>query len=82
MIILPLLTTLLTSVQVYEEKEKTWERELKKIRDLYDSRLKGAQQKALKMEQSLTTQTYQVWKHSFSTDTHFHCINFQNSLFY
>lgn len=47
--------------QVYEEKEKTWERELKKIRDLYDSRLKSAQQKALKMEQSLTTQTYQVY---------------------
>ncbi|KAG0723715.1 Leucine zipper putative tumor suppressor 3 [Chionoecetes opilio] len=46
--------------KVYEEKEKTWERELKKIRDLYDSRLKGAQQKALKMEQSLTTQTYQL----------------------
>ena len=46
--------------QVYEEKEKNWERELKKIRDLYDSRLKAAQQKALKIEQSLTTQTYQV----------------------
>ncbi|KAK4296904.1 hypothetical protein Pmani_030640 [Petrolisthes manimaculis] len=46
--------------KVYEEKEKTWERELKKIRDLYDTRLKGAQQKALKMEQSLTTQTYQL----------------------
>lgn len=46
--------------QVYEEKEKTWERELKKIRDLYDSRLKAAQQKALKVEQQLTTQTYQV----------------------
>ncbi|XP_042222903.1 putative uncharacterized protein DDB_G0271606 isoform X2 [Homarus americanus] len=46
--------------KVYEEKEKTWERELKKIRDLYDSRLKGAQQKALKVEQSLTTQTYQL----------------------
>lgn len=45
---------------MYEEKERTWERELKKIRDMYDSRLKGAQQKALKMEQSLTTQTYQV----------------------
>nr|XP_053644472.1 leucine zipper putative tumor suppressor 3-like isoform X3 [Cherax quadricarinatus] len=46
--------------KVYEEKERTWERELKKIRDLYDSRLKGAQQKALKVEQSLTTQTYQL----------------------
>ncbi|XP_071549189.1 uncharacterized protein [Panulirus ornatus] len=46
--------------KVYEEKERTWERELKKIRDMYDSRLKGAQQKALKMEQSLTTQTYQL----------------------
>ncbi|RXG71548.1 Leucine zipper putative tumor suppressor 2-like protein, partial [Armadillidium vulgare] len=32
--------------KVYEEKEKTWERELKKIRDIYDSRLKAAQQKA------------------------------------
>ena len=47
--------------QVYEEKEKTWERELKKIRDLYDTRLKAAQQKALKVEQTLTTQTYQVY---------------------
>ncbi|XP_047500043.1 leucine zipper putative tumor suppressor 2 homolog isoform X3 [Penaeus chinensis] len=46
--------------KVYEEKEKTWERELKKIRDLYDSRLKAAQQKALKVEQQLTTQTYQL----------------------
>lgn len=57
---------------MYEEKEKTWERELKKIRDLYDSRLKGAQQKALKMEQSLTTQTYQVWKCDVN-DTTKHC---------
>ncbi|CAL4069476.1 unnamed protein product, partial [Meganyctiphanes norvegica] len=46
--------------KVYEEKEKTWEQELKKIRDLYDARLKAAQQKALKVEQTLTTQTYQL----------------------
>lgn len=46
--------------KVYEEKEKTWERELKKIRDLYETRVKGAQQKALKIEQTLTTQTYQL----------------------
>ena len=47
-------------LQVYEEKERTWERELKKIRDLYEARLKQAQQKAHSLEQSLAAQSYQV----------------------
>ena len=48
--------------QVYEEKEKMWERELRKIKGLYDNRLRASQQKSSKMEQALTNQTYQVCK--------------------
>jgi hypothetical protein len=46
--------------KVVEEKEKTWERELRKIKGMYENRLKSAQQRALRIEQSLTTQNYQV----------------------
>ena len=49
-------------LQVYEEKEKMWERELRKIKGLYDNRLRASQQKSSKMEQALTNQTYQVRK--------------------
>ena len=50
----------LCALQVYEEKEKMWERELRKIKGLYDNRLRASQQKSSKMEQALTNQTYQV----------------------
>jgi hypothetical protein len=46
--------------RVYEEKEKMWERELKKMKNLYEARLKANQQKASKMEAALLNQTYQV----------------------
>jgi len=46
--------------KVYEEKEKMWERELRKIKGLYDNRLRASQQKSSKMEQALTNQTYQL----------------------
>ena len=46
--------------QVYEEKEKMWERELRKVRGLYDNRLRASQQKSSKMEQALSNQTFQV----------------------
>lgn len=46
--------------KVYEEKEKMWERELRKLKGLYDNRLRASQQKSSKMEQALTNQTYQV----------------------
>ena len=39
-----------------------WERELRKIKGLYDNRLRASQQKSSKMEQALTNQTYQVNK--------------------
>ncbi|KAF0313189.1 NEDD4-binding protein 3-A [Amphibalanus amphitrite] len=45
---------------VYHEKEKTWEKELRKIKAIYDNRLKASQQRALKMEQMLTMHTYQL----------------------
>ena len=47
-------------LQAYEEKEKLWEKELRKIKGLYDNRLRASQQKSSKMEQALTNQTYQV----------------------
>ena len=37
-----------------------WERELRKLKGLYDNRLRASQQKSSKMEQALTNQTYQV----------------------
>ena len=52
--------TYILFLQVYEEKEKMWERELRKIKGLYDNRLRASQQKSSKMEQALTNQTYQV----------------------
>ena len=41
-----------------------WERELRKIKGLYDNRLRASQQKSSKMEQALTNQTYQVTRSS------------------
>ena len=46
--------------KVYEEKEKMWERELKKIKTLYENRIKGHQQKSSKMESALMNQVFQV----------------------
>ena len=48
--------------KVYEEKERSWERELRKIKGLYENRMKVNQQKASKMEQALMNQTVQVKK--------------------
>ena len=40
-------------VQVYQEKEKSWERELKKLRSHYEERMRSAQQQALQAERQL-----------------------------
>ena len=37
-----------------------WERELRKIKGIYDNRLRSSQQKSSKMEQALSNQTFQV----------------------
>lgn len=46
--------------RVYQEKEKVWERELRRLKTLHESRLRAATQKALKLEQMLMMQTYQL----------------------
>jgi hypothetical protein len=56
--------------RVYEEKEKMWERELKKMKNLYEARLKANQQKASKMEAVLLNQTYQVDNYGFEYFIH------------
>ena len=58
------------SIQAYEEKEKLWEKELRKIKGLYDNRLRASQQKSSKMEQALTNQTYQVSANLVHIDTY------------
>lgn len=45
--------------RVYQEKEKVWERELRRIKAIYEQRLRAATQKSLKLEQILMMQTYQ-----------------------
>ena len=39
--------------QVYQEKEKSWERELKKLRSHYEERMRSTQQQALQAERQL-----------------------------
>ncbi|KAJ8921524.1 hypothetical protein NQ315_003142 [Exocentrus adspersus] len=46
--------------RVYQEKEKVWERELKKLKTVQETRLRTSAQKVLKLEQMLMMQTYQM----------------------
>lgn len=39
--------------QVYQEKEKSWERELKKLRSVYEERMRAAQQQSSQAERQL-----------------------------
>lgn len=39
--------------QVYQEKEKSWERELKKLRNIYEERMRASQQMASQAERQL-----------------------------
>lgn len=46
--------------RVYQEKERVWERELRRLKNVHESRLRASAQKALKLEQMLMMQTYQL----------------------
>lgn len=46
--------------RVYQEKERVWERELRRMKSLHESRLRASAQKAMKLEQMLMMQTYQL----------------------
>lgn len=46
--------------RVYQEKERVWERELRRLKTLHENRLRTSAQKALKLEQMLMMQTYQL----------------------
>lgn len=46
--------------RVYQEKEKAWEREIRRLKAVHESRLRASAQKALKLEQMLMMQTYQL----------------------
>lgn len=46
--------------RVYQEKERAWERELRRLRSVHDSRLRASAQRALRLEQLLVAQTYQL----------------------
>lgn len=46
--------------RVYQEKERAWEREMRRNKTLNENRLRAAAQKSHKLEQMLMMQTYQV----------------------
>ncbi|RZF33865.1 hypothetical protein LSTR_LSTR009889 [Laodelphax striatellus] len=46
--------------RVYQEKEKAWEREMRRIKALHENRLRTVSQKTHKLEQMLMMQTYQL----------------------
>ncbi|KAF5269355.1 hypothetical protein FQA39_LY08747 [Lamprigera yunnana] len=46
--------------RVYQEKERVWERELRRLKTVHENRLRTIAQKALKLEQMLMMQTYQL----------------------
>lgn len=46
--------------RVYQEKERVWERELRRMKSVHENRLRASAQKALKLEQMLMMQTYQL----------------------
>ncbi|XP_066905234.1 leucine zipper putative tumor suppressor 2 homolog [Halyomorpha halys] len=46
--------------RVYEEKERAWERELRRVRAAAEERLRAASQRASKTERTLITHTYQL----------------------
>ncbi|XP_067015430.1 leucine zipper putative tumor suppressor 2 homolog isoform X2 [Anabrus simplex] len=45
--------------RVYQEKERMWERELRRLESVHEGRLRVGAQKALRLEQMLMMQTYQ-----------------------
>ncbi|XP_017786974.1 PREDICTED: leucine zipper putative tumor suppressor 2 homolog [Nicrophorus vespilloides] len=45
--------------RVYQEKERSWERELRRLKTVHENTLRTASQKALKMEQLMMMQNYQ-----------------------
>ena len=50
--------------RVYQEKEKYWEQEMRRLKTFYEKQLKHHQQKSSKMEAILSNQTYQVYTHA------------------
>jgi len=46
--------------RVYQEKERAWEREIRRLKSVHETRLRASAQKALKLEQMLLMQTYQL----------------------
>ncbi|CAG0882619.1 unnamed protein product [Cyprideis torosa] len=45
---------------VHEEKEKLWESDIRALRSMYDTRLRTAQQRAIRAEQTYLAQNNQV----------------------
>ncbi|CAH0553817.1 unnamed protein product [Brassicogethes aeneus] len=46
--------------RVYQEKEKAWEREIRRMKTVHETRLRASAQKVHKLEQMLMMQTYQL----------------------
>ncbi|XP_023242235.1 leucine zipper putative tumor suppressor 2-like [Centruroides sculpturatus] len=46
--------------KVYEEKEQSWQRELKRLKAVYENKLRACQQRMAKAEQMVSVQNYQI----------------------
>ena len=47
-------------IRVYQEKERAWERDKRRLKAVHENRLRTSAQKVLKLEQMLMMQTYQL----------------------
>lgn len=47
-------------IRVYQEKERAWERDKRRLKAVHENRLRTSAQKVLKLEQILMMQTYQL----------------------
>lgn len=64
--------------RVYQEKEKVWEREIHRLKTLHDNRLRASAQKAMKLEQMLMMQSYQLNQDKKRLTGELQRTNFQN----
>lgn len=46
--------------KVYEEKEQSWQREVKRLKNFYENKLRTCQQRLAKAEQIVSVQNYQI----------------------
>ncbi|XP_025834322.1 leucine zipper putative tumor suppressor 2 homolog [Agrilus planipennis] len=65
--------------RVYQEKEKIWERELRKLKNVQETRLRASAQKVMKLEQTLMMQSYQLQQDKKKFNEEIQKVNCENN---